>query len=176
MALFTWRLHVTATTIMTLKVDKYQDCNQSAYSAVTFCHMNIHAMFQPFNKPCSKKGERSTTRWFNFLPLSSHSDNGSNFRIYQPWWRHQMETFSALLAFCAGNSPVTGEFPSQRPATRGFDVFFDLRLNKRLSKQSRRRGFLVEGYTYRLPATYLNSHYLGGVTESRNTAKYKHCD
>ena len=52
------------------------------------------------------------------------------------WWRHQMETFFALLAaFCAGNLPVTGEFPSQRPMTRGFDVFFDLRLNKRLSKQ-----------------------------------------
>ena len=30
-----------------------------------------------------------------------------------PWWRHQTETFSALLALCAGNSPVTGEFPSQ---------------------------------------------------------------
>ena len=45
------------------------------------------------------------------------------------WWRHQMETFSALLAFCAGNSPVPGEFPSQRPSTRSFDVFFDLRLN-----------------------------------------------
>ena len=52
------------------------------------------------------------------------------------WWRHQMETFSALLALCAGNSPVTGEFPAQRPVTRSFDVFFDLRLNKRLSKQS----------------------------------------
>ena len=38
---------------------------------------------------------------------------------------------SALLALCAGNSPVTGEFPSQRPVMRGFDVFFDLRLNKR---------------------------------------------
>ena len=52
------------------------------------------------------------------------------------WWRHQMETFSALLAICAGNSPVPGEFPTQRPVTRSFDVFFDLRLNKRLSKQS----------------------------------------
>ena len=52
------------------------------------------------------------------------------------WWRHQMETFSALLALFAGNSQVTGEFPSQRPVTRSFDVFFDLRLNKRLSKQS----------------------------------------
>ena len=51
------------------------------------------------------------------------------------WWLHQMETFSALLAICAGNSPVTGEFPSQRPVTRSFDVFFDLRLNKPLSKQ-----------------------------------------
>ena len=50
------------------------------------------------------------------------------------WWRHQ--TFSALLALCAGNSPVTGDFPLQRSVTRSFDVFFDLRLNKRLSKQS----------------------------------------
>ena len=56
--------------------------------------------------------------------------------IAHRWWRHQMETISALLALCAGNSPVTGEFPSQRPVTRNFDVFFDLRLNKRLSKQS----------------------------------------
>ena len=52
------------------------------------------------------------------------------------WWRHQMETFSALLAICAGNSPVPGEFPAQKPVTWSFDVFFDLRLNKRLSKQS----------------------------------------
>ena len=52
------------------------------------------------------------------------------------WWRHQMETFSALLAICAGNSPVPGEFPIQSPVTPSFDVFFDLRLNKRLSKQS----------------------------------------
>ena len=59
------------------------------------------------------------------------------------WWRHQMETFSALLAFCVGNSPVTGEFPSQRPVTRSFDVVFDLYLNKRLSKQSRRRWFEI---------------------------------
>ena len=40
----------------------------------------------------------------------------------QPWWRHQMETFSALLAICAENSPVPGEFPAQRPVTRSFDV------------------------------------------------------
>ena len=50
------------------------------------------------------------------------------------WWRHQMETFSALLALCVENSPVIGE-PAQRPVTRSFDVFFHLCLNKRLSKQ-----------------------------------------
>ena len=52
------------------------------------------------------------------------------------WWRHQMEIFSALLVFCVGNSPVTGEFLSQRPVMRSFDAFFDLCLNRRLSKQS----------------------------------------
>ena len=34
------------------------------------------------------------------------------------------------------NSQVTGEFPSQRPVMWSFDLFFDLRLNKQLSKQS----------------------------------------
>ena len=52
-----------------------------------------------------------------------------------------METSSALLALCVGNSPVTGEFPSQRPVTRSFGLFFDVRLKKRLSKQPRRWWF-----------------------------------
>ena len=44
-----------------------------------------------------------------------------------------MEAFPALLTICAGNSPVPGEFPAQRPVMQSFGVFFDLRLNKRLS-------------------------------------------
>ena len=53
------------------------------------------------------------------------------------WWHHQRKhQSSASLAICAGNSPVTGEFPAHRPVTRSFEVFFDLCLNKRLSKQS----------------------------------------
>ena len=56
-------------------------------------------------------------------------------------WRHEMEICFALLALCAGNSPVNGEFLSQEPVMRSFDVFFDLRLTKRLSKQLRRRWF-----------------------------------
>ena len=51
------------------------------------------------------------------------------------WWHYQMETFSALLAIRAWNSPFPGEFPAQRPVTRRFGVFFDLHPNKRLSKQ-----------------------------------------
>ena len=57
------------------------------------------------------------------------------------WWRHQKENISALLAPCEGNPSVTSEFLSQRPVTRNFEVFFGLRLNKRFSKQSRRRRF-----------------------------------
>ena len=50
------------------------------------------------------------------------------------WCHHQMERFSALLAICMVNFTVTGEFPAQRPVTWSFVVFFDLRLNKQLSK------------------------------------------
>ena len=48
------------------------------------------------------------------------------------WWRHQMETFSALLAICAGNSPVPGKFPARRA------LMFPLicALYERMSKQS----------------------------------------
>ena len=48
------------------------------------------------------------------------SSNGNIFRV---------------TGLCAGNSPVICEFPAQRPGTRTCDVFFDLRLNERLSKQ-----------------------------------------
>ena len=54
------------------------------------------------------------------------SSNENTFRFTGPLW---------------GNPPVTGGFPSQRPVTRSFDVFFDLRLFKRLSEQSRRWWF-----------------------------------
>ena len=69
-----------------------------------------------------------------------HIDMISKWR-YVPWRRIQMETFSALLVLCVGISPDTGEFPSQWPVTRSFGVFFDLRLNKRFSKRSRRRWY-----------------------------------
>ena len=54
-----------------------------------------------------------------------------------------METVSSVLALGEGNSPVIGEFPSQRPVTWGFDVFFDIRLNKRLNTVEYTLGTLV---------------------------------
>ena len=83
---------------------------------------------------------------FNVILVSNtvhqHSAWGMDmYHVHTTWWRHQIETFSALLAFCWGNSPVTGEFPSQRPVTRSFGVYFDPRLNKRLSKLSKRLWF-----------------------------------
>ena len=51
---------------------------------------------------------------------------GAYYLLLWTWWRHQVKIFSALMAHCAGNSPMTGEFPAQRPVTQSFDVFFDL--------------------------------------------------
>ena len=72
----------------------------------------------------------------NFVMLVSITYSAAHSEILYTWWRHQIETFSALLALCVGNSRVTGEFPTQRPVTRSFYVFYDLRSHKRLSKQS----------------------------------------
>ena len=59
-------------------------------------------------------------------------------KVTSPWLKQwqlslfmmmsSMETFSALLALCLGNSLVTSEFCAQRPVTQSFDVFFDLHL------------------------------------------------
>ena len=53
-----------------------------------------------------------------------------------------MKTFSALLAICVGNSPVSGKFPAQRPVTRSFDIFFDRRLIKKGWINNREAGDL----------------------------------
>ena len=53
------------------------------------------------------------------------------------WWLHLMDIFSTLLALCAGNPPVTSVFLSQRPVTRSFEVFFDM-------KQSRHQWFEMQ--------------------------------
>ena len=64
-----------------------------------------------------------------FLCSKAHMMTSSNESIFR------------VTALCEGNPPVTGRFPSQRPVTRGLGVLIDLYLNKRLSKQARRRWF-----------------------------------
>ena len=109
-------------------------------------------------------------------PGSVSTFDKMSYRKILSLWRHQMETFSALLALCVGNSPVPGEFPSQRPVTRSFGVFFDLRLNKHLSKQSwgwwfettlcslwhhcnvQSRSRRIGSWTYRIPLKLLRLH------------------
>ena len=72
-----------------------------------------------------------------YLLQASHRNGLIRFgKIPSRMMTSSKDTFSASLAICAENSPVTVEFPTQRPVTRSFDIFFDLRLNKRLSKQS----------------------------------------
>ena len=58
--------------------------------------------------------------------------------VHESWMDHDdviKWILSASLALFAGHTPVIGEFPSQRPVTRNFDIFFYLRPNKRLSKK-----------------------------------------
>ena len=72
-----------------------------------------------------------------------------------------METFSTLLAICAGNSPVTSEFPAQRPVTRRFNVFFDLRLNKRDLRRHRAHYDVTVMQTQYKPNTKPHAYFLG---------------
>ena len=76
----------------------------------------LHKMYTYQSQPC-KITHKTLNQWYQGITI-------------WPWWRHQMEAFSALLAHCV----VTGEFPAQRLVTRSFNIFFDL--NKRLGKQS----------------------------------------
>ena len=90
--------------------------------------------------------------WYWLHLTHSNPDNNDASKYMR---RHQMKTFSALLAICAGNSPVTDEFPAQRPVTRRFDIFFDMCQNKRLSKQ--RWGWWFETHRAHYDTTVMNN-------------------
>ena len=88
--------------------------------------------------------------------------------MHKSWWCHQMETFSVLLALCAGNSPITSEFPSQRPVMQSFNVFFHLHLNKWFSKHFRCRWF-------EMPSHWLWSHCNGSSKKNYCHISRTHC-
>ena len=71
--------------------------------------------------------------WFVSLcnvTKQNKTSNNTKPNQFRSWWRHQMESFSALLALCARSSLITSEFTSQGPVTRSFHIFFDLRLHQ----------------------------------------------
>ena len=120
---------------------------------LNFCAINWRVSLQTLLAPLS---------WYLVMYLS----------LCNWWWRHQMETFSALLAICAWNSLVTGEFPAKRTVMRSLDVFFDLHLNKWLSKQT-------WGWWFRTPSCSLwliMTHFwcLGTCKHLRHTTTEKY--
>ena len=58
-----------------------------------------------------------------------------------------METYSMVLGLCERNPLVTCGFPSRRPVTQSFHVFFDLCLNKWLCKQLRHPWFEMPSHS-----------------------------
>ena len=137
----------------------YQHACVSGKSHITWnVHSNIFSCFTEFAFVALNQQYSSFMHCFNMLtvvlgwqkhtgrqkhhrlkPVKHQFDRylGFHWRSYvippSLWWCQQMETFSALLFLCEGNSPV----PSQRLVTGSSDVFFYLRLHKRLSKQLR---------------------------------------
>ena len=113
----------------------------------------------------------------NFLAYSDASLSIFTKAIQYPLIRHNasamflsthQETFSKLLALCARNTPVIGEFPSQRTVTRSFDIFFDLHLNKQLNKQP-------WGWWFETPSRPLWRHCKDmALFKSRYTSDYIH--
>ena len=115
--------------------------------------------------------------------------------VMTSWLRHLIEIFSALLALCTKSkskskifynnkiiiihrmtqrlkpiwiySPVT--FPSQRPVTWSFDVFFELRLNKRWSKQSWGWWFETPSRLYDVTVMWRRFPYNWSITRRENT-------
>ena len=121
--------------MVTEAIQLYMQTKTACYSAVTWVlryltPLAIWLLVQqlvPYNKRTIQvphywpfiKGIYSSPK-YKIVPFMMTPSNGNIFRV---------------IGHFAGNSPVTSEFPSQRPVTQSFDVFFDLRLNKRLSKQ-----------------------------------------
>ena len=96
---------------------------------------------------------RTIARWMGLgskpksgcAPLMAASPRGRmGWRPLTPWWRHQMETFSSLLALCAGNSPVPVNSPHKgqwrRALMFSFAWIYDWVNNREAGDLRRHRG------------------------------------
>ena len=107
---------------------------------------------------------------FNWQYSATNGDPGSQW-IYQsihiwrfsfPWWRHQMGTFSALLAICAGNSPVNSPHKGQWRGTLMFSlicVWINDWVNNREAGDLRR-------YRAHYDVTLMSSSYIAYIVNS----------
>ena len=112
-------------------------CNEKTY--FFNCVYSCNACFL---WPVGQHWQLAITLFITLLLLVSMHDDVIKWKHFPHYWPFHRWS----------NNPVTGEFPSQRPVTRGFDVFFDLRLNKQLSKQS-------WGWWFETPSRSLWRHY-----------------
>ena len=138
--LLNYILMTNLTAMWSYKHSLYANCSQMRYC---FVNSRIYSTMLGLIEDVSCSRIRLTQNtYINHSvshPLNANKQCGwwNCYRCAGAYWsRHQMETFPALLAICAGNSPVSGEFPTQRPVPRSFAVFFELRQKKLLSKLS----------------------------------------
>ena len=89
------------------------------------------------------------------MQIMMTSSNGNIFRVTGP---------------LCGEFTGPGEFPTQRPVTGSFDVFFDLRLNKRLSKHS--WGWWFETLSWSL---WRHHNVLETVWQLSKLPEHSHC-
>ena len=106
----------------------------SAQMGPHFGPMNLAIREEPWCRHCRPRKRQSVTSMTTKLP----PDNAHFSAVL--WYRNSMMTSSNGNIFrvtgpLCGEFTGPGEFPTKRPATRSFDVFFDLRLNKWLSIQ-----------------------------------------
>ena len=116
------QLAISGRFLITLKISLFFlmfFCKIYIHISTYFCCLFHRALVSAQQFP--KWDMQLNTRWISRRQVMMTSSNGNFFRV---------------TGLCAGNSPVTGEFLAQRPVTRSFDVFFDLRLNQKLNKQS----------------------------------------
>ena len=127
----------------------YELCNQSTWStsiAQRTTAVTPFQLLQSCTRPSTYMYDHIALPWCLTRVGNWLCSNGTAFphtvaiHVYA-LRRHQMESFSTLLALCRGNPPVNSGFPSQKPVTRRFDAFVDVHLNERLCKQLRCRWF-----------------------------------
>ena len=110
---------------MCLNLESFVSC-MYVFSFAMFCHVHISES----DRIPNSRARLNIKTVFSGLGISI---------IKMSWSSDNMMTSSNGNIFrVTGHlcGEFTGQLPTQRPVTWSFDVFFDLRLNKRLSKQS----------------------------------------